>query len=101
MAEQNIGQILQAFMNLESKIKEQNGLLRELTSKVKVLENQNKQLVQLVQRQQQPAASGNSSQQSKEFQNTVTQRLRSLEDNSKKTMELIKSNSKAKTRTWP
>ncbi len=101
MAEQNIGQILQAFMSLESKLQEQNGLIRELTSRVKVLENQNKQLVQLVQRQQQPAASGESSQQNKEFQNTVTQRLRSLEDHSKKTMELIKSNNKAKTRAWP
>ncbi|MDW6001828.1 hypothetical protein [Vibrio mangrovi] len=102
MTDQNIGQILQAFNNIESKIQEQNGMLRELTSKVKSLEAQNKQLVQMVHRLQTPSTPPEQFGQSKaEFQETVTRSLRSLEDKSKKAIELIKANGGGKKRAWP
>lgn len=99
MAEQNIGQILQAFNSIENKLQEQNSTLRELTAKVDALENQNKQLVQLVHQLRSPATSSADQSNKMEFQHTVTQTLRSIEDKSKKTIELIKANSdKAKKR---
>jgi len=103
MAEQNIGQILQAFNSIESKIREQSGMLRELTAQVKALEGQNKQLVQLVHQLKSPSAppaeqfdSGKA-----EFQNSVTKSLKSIEEQSKKTMDMIKANGGAKKRAWP
>ncbi len=103
MAEQNIGQILQAFNSIESKIKEQNGLLKDLTAKVKRLEGQNKQLVQIVQ-QLSASSSGPSDQVDSnkvEFQNSVKQSLKSIENQSKKTMEMVAANSGNKKRAWP
>lgn len=103
MAEQNIGQILQAFNSIESRIKEQNGLLKELTDKVKRLEGQNKQLVQTVQ-QLKSSSSGPSEQVDPnkiEFQNSVKQSLKSIENQSKKTMEMVAANSGSKKRAWP
>lgn len=103
MAEQNIGQILQAFNSIESKIKEQNGMLKDLTAKVKRLEGQNKQLVQIVQ-QLNSSSAGPSEQvdtSKVEFQNSVKQSLKSLENQSKKTMEMVAANSGSKKRAWP
>ncbi len=104
MADHTIGQILQAFNSIESKLQEQNGVLRELTAKVNSLEGQNRQLTVLVQKLQcAPPASGELiDQQNHEFQDVVTERLRSIEDQSKKALELIKaSGSGAKKRAWP
>ncbi|QMV15447.1 hypothetical protein [Vibrio spartinae] len=103
MPDQNIGQILQSFNNIESRIQEQNGMLRELTAKVKSLETQNQQLVQMVRQLQSQVSSPSPEQygQSKaEFQETVTRSLRSIEDKSKKAIELIKANG-GKKRAWP
>lgn len=104
MVEQNIRQILQAFNTIESKLQEQNGVLRELTAKVNALESQNKQLVQLIHQLQSPsmASVDQSSQSRREFQDSVTKSLRSLEDKSRKAIELIKANGgKGKKRAWP
>ncbi len=102
MAEQNIGQILQAFNSIESKLQEQNSTLKELTAKVNSLENQNKQLVQLVNQLRSSSAPQADQANKMEFQTTVTKTLRSIEDKSKKTIELIKANSeKTKKRAWP
>ncbi|SHE78582.1 hypothetical protein [Vibrio gazogenes] len=103
MPDQNIGQILQSFNNIESRIQEQHGMLRELTAKVKSLEAQNKQLVQMIHQLQSQALSPSPEQygQSKaEFQEQVTRSLRSIEDKSKKAIELIKANG-GKKRAWP
>ncbi len=103
MAEQNIGQILQAFNSIESKLTEQSSTIRELLAKVNALEGQNKQLVQLVYKLQSPAAPAvdQFEHEQHEFQDTVNQRLRSIEDQSKKTMELIKASGGSKKRAWP
>lgn len=104
MVEQNIRQILQAFNTIESKLQEQNGVLRELTAKVNALESQNKQLVQLIHQLQSPsmASVDQSGQSRREFQDSVTKSLRSLEDKSRKAIELIKANGgKGKKRAWP
>ncbi len=103
MAEQNIGQILQAFNSIESKIKEQNGLLKELTAKVKHLEGQNKQLVQLVhQLKSSPSDSNEQIDPSKlEFQASVKKSLKALETQSKKTMDMVAASSGTKKRAWP
>jgi|GEM_PF-2278964 len=103
MAEQNIGQILQAFNSIESQIKQQNGLLKELTAKVKHLEGQNKQLVQLVhQLKSSPSEAGQPIDPGKvEFQNSVKKSLKSLESQSKKTMDMVAANNGGKKRAWP
>ncbi|ASA55288.1 hypothetical protein [Vibrio gazogenes] len=102
MADQNIGQILQSFNNIESRIQEQNGMLRELTAKVKSLEAQNKQLVQMIHQLQSHASTPPEEygQSKAEFQEKVTRSLRSIEDKSKKAIELIKANG-GKKRAWP
>ncbi|MBD0786300.1 hypothetical protein HUO09_08075 [Vibrio sp. Y2-5] len=103
MAEQNIGQILQAFNSIESKIREQSGLLKALTAQVKALEGQNKQLVQLVHQLKSPSTPPTDQFESgkAEFQNSVTKSLKSIEEQSKKTMDMIKANGGAKKRAWP
>ncbi|MCE0494757.1 hypothetical protein [Vibrio salinus] len=100
MPDTNIGQILQAFHSIESKIQEQNVSLKMLSAKVEALENQNKQLVQLIHQLRSPSAS-QPDQRQLQFQNTVTQSLRAIEDKSKKTLELVKTNSETKKRAWP
>ncbi|MDW6093848.1 hypothetical protein [Vibrio rhizosphaerae] len=102
MTEQNIGQILQSFNNIESRIQEQNAMLRELTAKVKSLEAQNKQLVQMIHQLQSAASTPPElpGQNKAEFQENVTRSLRSIEDKSKKAIELIKANG-GKKRAWP
>ncbi|WP_165313607.1 hypothetical protein [Vibrio ziniensis] len=103
MAEQNIGQILQAFNSIESKIREQSGLLKDLTAQVKVLEGQNKLLVQLVHQMKSPspAPAEQIDPLKAEFQNSVTKSLKSIEEQSKKTMDMIKANGAGKKRVWP
>lgn len=103
MADQSVGHILQAFNSIESKILEQNTMIKELTLKVNALESQNKQLVQLVHQLKTPTTSidqlGNNKN---DFQDKVTQSLSSIEDKSKKAIELIKANSgNVKKRAWP
>ncbi|WNJ94321.1 hypothetical protein RND59_09080 [Vibrio ruber] len=102
MADQNIGQILQSFNNIESRIQEQNSMLRELTAKVKSLEAQNKQLVQMIHQLQSSSSPPPEQfgQNKAEFQENVTRSLRSIEDKSKKAIELIKANG-GKKRAWP
>jgi len=100
MPDMNIGQILQAFNNIESKMKEQNVTLQTLVVKVDMLEEQNKELVQLLHQLRTPSTTPPDPQQL-QFQHTVTQNLKSLEDKSKKAIELIKSNGGAKKRAWP
>ncbi len=104
MAEQNIGQILQAFNSIESKIREQSGMLKELTAQVKALEGQNKQLVQLVHQLKSPPSAPPAEPfdaLKAEFQNSVTKSLKSIEEQSKKTMDLIKASGGGKKRAWP
>ncbi len=105
MAEQNIGQILQAFNSIESKIKEQNGLLKDLTTKVKQLESQNKQLVQMVHQLKSSGSGSGPTEQpdagKMEFQTSVKKSLKSLETQSKKTMEMVAASSGTKKRAWP
>ncbi|MGF1694419.1 hypothetical protein L4C54_01950 [Vibrio lamellibrachiae] len=103
MADQNVGQILQAFNSIESKLQEQNGMIRELTAKVSALEGQNKKLEQLMHQLKSPSSSQtNLSGKNNEFQDKVTQSLKSIEDKSKKAIELIKVNgSSVKKRAWP
>ncbi len=104
MTDQNIGQILKAFNSIESKIEEQNRALRELHLKVKTLESQNKQLAQMINKTQKPSAPQTNYDQlvqDKQFQTHVTKSLSSIEDKSKKALELIKSNGGTKKRAWP
>ncbi len=113
MTDQSIGQILKAFNSIESKIEEQNNALREINLKVKTLESQNKQLAQMIHKLQTqapsaaaPKAADASSQNAmnalnKQFQENVTKSLDSIEDKSKKAIELIKANGGAKKRAWP
>ncbi len=104
MTDNNIGQILKAFNSIESKIEEQNGTLRELHLKVKTLESQNKQLAQMINKMQKPAAPQTNYEllaQDKQFQTNVTKTLSSIEDKSKKAIELIKANGGGKKRAWP
>ncbi|MCK6261742.1 hypothetical protein KP803_00480 [Vibrio sp. ZSDE26] len=103
MSDQNVGQILQAFNSIESKLQEQNGMIRELTAKVGLLENQNKKLEQMMLKMK-PAQNSSTDQlgNNGEFQDKVTQSLKSIEDKSKKAIELIKVNgSGVKKRAWP
>lgn len=103
MSDQNIGQILKAFNSIESKIEAQNTTLKELHLKVKTLESQNKQLAQMINKLEKPSAPQTDYEQlaqNKQFQTNVTKSLSSIEDKSKKTMELIKANS-GKKRAWP
>lgn len=100
MSDSNIGQILQAFNSIESKLQEQSITLKKLSAKVDSLENQNKQLAQLVYKLHSPSTNQPDPSQL-QFQNTVTQNLKSIEDKSKKTIELIKANSGTKKRAWP
>ncbi len=101
MPEQNIGQILQAFNSIESKIQDQNQMLKELSAKMNALEQQNKHLVQMVHQLQSPSSHEPLDVHNHEFEDKVTQQLRSIEDQSKKTMEMIKANGGAKKRAWP
>ena len=104
MSEQSVGQILQAFNSIESKLKEQNVMIRELTEKVSTLETQNKKMEQLLHQIKTPANQQESelAKTTYEFQEKVTQSLRSIEDKSKKSIELIKENSSGKKkRAWP
>ncbi len=104
MSEQSVGQILQAFNSIESKLQEQNGMIRELTAKVSLLEGQNKKMEQLLHQIQSPSNQQNTelAKNNHEFQEKVTQSLRGLEDKSKKTLELVKENSNSKKkRAWP
>ncbi|PMK03948.1 hypothetical protein [Vibrio sp. 10N.261.55.A7] len=103
MVDQNVGHILQAFNSIGSKLLEQNAMIKELTVKVNSLESQNKQLVQLVQQLKTPSPTMEQSGVNKsDFQDKVTQSLSSIEDKSKKAIELIKANSgQAKKRAWP
>ncbi|CAH0536828.1 hypothetical protein [Vibrio marisflavi] len=104
MSGNNIGQILNAFSKFESKLVEQSGMLKELTAKVNSLENQNKKLVDIVQKMQQssPTKSNQVDQQKHNFQDKVEQHLCSIEEKSKKTLELVKSNTgNSKKRAWP
>jgi len=103
MTDQNIGQILKAFNSIESKIEAQNSALRELNLKVKTLESQNKQLAQMINKMQSPSAPKIDSEQvaqTRQFQTIVTKSLESIEDKSKKTIELVKA-SGGKKRAWP
>ncbi len=100
MSDNNIGQILQAFNSIESKLQEQSVTLKKLTAKVDTLETQNKQLAQLVHQSRSPSTNQPDPSQL-QFQNTVTQGLKSIEDKSKKAIELIKANSGTKKRAWP
>ncbi|MGY2572525.1 hypothetical protein [Vibrio sp. C8] len=104
MTEQNVGQILKAFNSIEAKIEQQNSALRELNLKVKTLESQNKQLAQMINKLQTPAAPKNDVEQvalNKQFQASVAKSLDSIEDKSKKAIELIKANAGGKKRAWP
>jgi len=104
MSEQSVGQILQAFNSIESKLQEQNGMIRELTEKVRKLENQNKNMEQLLHQIKTPSNQQGSelARSNHEFQEKVTQSLKGLEDKSKKALELIKENSGTrKKRAWP
>lgn len=100
MSDSNIGQILQAFNSIESKLQEQSVTLKKLSAKVDSLETQNKQLAQLVHKLHSPSTNQPDPSQL-QFQNTVTQNLKSIEDKSKKAIELIKANSGTKKRAWP
>ncbi|MEZ9231230.1 hypothetical protein AB4259_09120 [Vibrio amylolyticus] len=103
MVDQNVGHILQAFNSIESKILEQNTMIKELTVKVNSLESQNKQLVQLVHQLKTPSPTMDHAAINKnDFQDKVTQSLSSIEDKSKKAIELIKANGgQTKKRAWP
>lgn len=104
MTEQSVGQILKAFNSIEAKIEEQNSALRELNLKVKALGSQNKQLAQMVHKIQTPAMPKTDAEQvalTKQFQANVSKSLDSIEDKSKKAIELIKANAGGKKRAWP
>ncbi|MFV0449196.1 MAG: hypothetical protein ACK5MF_12165 [Vibrio sp.] len=106
MTEQSVGQILKAINSIEAKIEQQNNVLRDLNLKVKTLESQNKQLAQMIHKLQTPAVAKTDTEQvalNKQFQASVSKSLNSIEDNSKKAIELIKANagSGGKKRAWP
>jgi len=104
MSEQSIGKILQAFNSINSKLQEQNGMIRELTEKVSMLEGKNKKMEQLLHQLNAPSNNPNNelTQKNHEFQEKVTQSLRGIEDKSKKAIELIKeSNNGRRKRAWP
>ncbi|WGV98785.1 hypothetical protein QF117_02140 [Vibrio sp. YMD68] len=103
MADHNIGQILQAFNSIESQIREQHKMIKELTSKVSSLEAQNKTMAQLIHQLQNPSPQPTLFDHDRnEFQVKVMQSLSAIENKSKKTIELIKANSAStKKRAWP
>lgn len=104
MSEQSVGQILQAFNSIKSQLQEQNRMVRELTIKVSTLEGQNKKMEQLLHQIKIPSNEQSSelAKKNHEFQEKVTQRLRGIEDQSQKAIDLIKENSNnRKKRAWP
>jgi DNA repair ATPase RecN len=104
MSEQSIGKILQALNSINSKLQEQNWMIRELTEKVSMLEGKNKKMEQLLHQLNAPSNNQNNelTQKNHEFQEKVTQSLRGIEDKSKKAIELIKeSNNGRRKRAWP
>jgi len=103
MIDHNVGQILQAFNSIESRLQEQNGMIRELTAKVSALEERNKKLEQMMhQLKSPPSSQADQAGKNHEFQEKVTQSLKSIEDKSKKTIEMLKvSSGGGKKRAWP
>ncbi len=104
MTERYIEQILKSLKSIEARVEDQNQTVKELHLKVKVLESQNKKLAQMIHKTQtvQSAPKIDSEQviQTNQFQTTVKNTLHSIEDNSKKALELIKANG-GKKRAWP
>ncbi len=104
MTNQHIEQILRALKSIETRVEEQNHTIKELHLKVNVLENQNKKLAQMIHKTQTADVTpkNNTEQviQNKQFQTLVKDTLNSIEDNSKKALELIKANG-GKKRAWP
>ena len=104
MTNQHIEQILRSLKSIETRVEEQNRTIRELHLKVKVLETQNKKLAQMIHKtqtaQSTPSIDKEQDLQNNQFQLSVKSMLNSIEDNSKKALELIKANG-GKKRTWP
>ncbi len=104
MTDQYIEQILRSLKSIETRVDEQNRTIRELHLKVNVLETQNKKLAQMIHKTQTvqltPRNDKEQDLQNNQFQLSVKSMLNSIEDNSKKALELIKANG-GKKRTWP
>ncbi len=104
MTAQHIEQVLRSLKSIEARVEEQNRTIKELHLKVNVLENQNKKLAQMIHKtqtvQSTPRNDKEQDLQNNQFQTSVKSMLNTIDDNSKKALELIKANG-GKKRAWP